>query len=127
MINFNRTTMLTMTAAAALAIGACSADAPASNDMAMANEMAPPADMSINDVAPVTVGGAEMLPTKTIVENASAAPNLTTLVSAVTLPAWSRRCPAPVRSPSSRRPTTPSPSSPRGPSKGWSSPPPRPT
>ena len=33
--------------------------------------------------APVTVGGAPMLPTKTIVENASAASNLTTLVSAV--------------------------------------------
>ena len=32
---------------------------------------------------PVTVGGAPMLPTKTIVENASAASNLTTLVSAV--------------------------------------------
>lgn len=34
--------------------------------------------------APVTVGGAQMLPTATIVENASKASNLTTLVKAVT-------------------------------------------
>ncbi|MEO7814576.1 MAG: fasciclin domain-containing protein [Sphingomicrobium sp.] len=47
-----------------------------SNDMAMN-------DMAMNDSASVMVGGAAMLPTKTIVENASAASNLTTLVSAV--------------------------------------------
>lgn len=85
MNNFHRSTML-MSAVAALAIGACSpsTEAPATNDMAMANDMAPPADMVIADAGPVTVGGAAMLPSKTIVENASAAPNLTTLVSAVT-------------------------------------------
>lgn len=85
MTKFNRMTMLTMTAAATLAIGACtqSADAPATNDMVAANEMAPPADITIAETAPVTVGGAAMLPSKTIVENASAASDLTTLVTAV--------------------------------------------
>ncbi len=85
MSNFQRMTMLPMTAAAALAIGACAqtAESPATNDMAVTNEMAAPADMTIADAAPVTVGGAEMLASKTIVENASAAPNLTTLVTAV--------------------------------------------
>ncbi len=86
MNNFHRMTMLPMTAAVALAIGACSrsTEAPPANDIAMANDMAPPADMPAAESAPVTVGGAEMLPSKTIVENASAAPNLTTLVTAVT-------------------------------------------
>lgn len=85
MTKFQRMTMLPMTAVAALSVGACmqSADAPpATNDTAMASEMAPPADMATANAA-VTVGGAEMLPSKTIVENASAAPNLTTLVTAV--------------------------------------------
>jgi uncharacterized surface protein with fasciclin (FAS1) repeats len=84
MMKFQGLTML-MATAAAFALGACSpaAEAPASNDVATTNDMAPPADMTIADSAPVTVGGAEMLPSKTIVENASAAPNLTTLVTAV--------------------------------------------
>ena len=75
----------TMLITAALAIGACtpSAEAPATNDTAMTNDIALPTDMAIEAGAPVTVGGAEMLQTKTIVENASAAPNLTTLVTAV--------------------------------------------
>ncbi|MEO8141978.1 MAG: fasciclin domain-containing protein [Sphingomicrobium sp.] len=86
MTKFNRPSMLITAAAAALAIGACSpsAEAPPANDMAAINDMAPSPDMAIADSAPVTVGGAEMLPTRTIVENASAASNLTTLVSAVT-------------------------------------------
>ncbi|MCY7281579.1 MAG: fasciclin domain-containing protein [Sphingomonas bacterium] len=45
--------------------------------MGMAN------DMAMNNAETVMVGGAEMLPSKTIVENASAAANLTTLVTAV--------------------------------------------
>lgn len=79
-----RITMM-MTAAVALTIGACSkpAEETAANDMAMANEMALPSDTAMNAAQPVMVGGAEMLPSKTIVENASAAPNLTTLVAAV--------------------------------------------
>ncbi|MEO7410395.1 MAG: fasciclin domain-containing protein [Sphingomicrobium sp.] len=86
MTKFNRPSMLITAAAAALAIGACSpsVEAPPANDMAAINDMAPSADMAIADSAPVTVGGAEMLPTRTIVENASAASTLTTLVSAVT-------------------------------------------
>lgn len=84
MTNFHRTTML-MTAAAALAIGACSSPAedPAANDMAVANEVVMPDAMAMNDAESVMVGGAAMLPSKTIVENASAASNLTTLVTAV--------------------------------------------
>ena len=78
---------LLLTATAALGLGACSKpaepvanevvlDDAAMNDGAMA-EAAPAA------TAPVLVGGAEMLPTKTIVENASASQDHTTLVAAV--------------------------------------------
>jgi uncharacterized surface protein with fasciclin (FAS1) repeats len=79
---------LLLTATAALGLGACSKpaepvaneevvlDDAAMNDGAMA-EAAPAAG------APVMVGGAEMLPTKTIVENASASKDHTTLVAAV--------------------------------------------
>lgn len=79
-----RSTML-MTAAAALAVGACGkpAEDSTANDLAMTNEMVMPDAMATNDVEPVMVGGAAMLPSKTIVENASAASNLTTLVTAV--------------------------------------------
>ena len=82
---FHRNSIMLMTAAAALAIGACAKPAQdnATNDMAMADEIAVPNDMAINDAEPVMVGGAAMLPSKTIVENASAASNLTTLVTAV--------------------------------------------
>ena len=84
MTPFNRTMMM-VTAATAMALGACSkpAEVPAEQNIAIDNEMAMPNDMAIPTGAPVTVGGAEMLPSKTIVENASAAPNLTTLVAAV--------------------------------------------
>ena len=84
MKNFHRTTLLT-TAAAALALGACSSptEVPAANDMAITNEVVMPDAMATNDTQEVMVGGAAMLPSKTIVENASAASNLTTLVTAV--------------------------------------------
>ena len=80
-----------MVAAAAISLGACSgtADTAANdamtNDMAMTNDIAIPDDMMTADDAgtPPMVGGAAMLPSKTIVENASAASNLTTLVAAV--------------------------------------------
>lgn len=77
-------TALMLTASAALALGACSTETadPPANDMAV-NEMVMPNDMAITDAEPVMVGGAAMLPSKTIVENASAASNLTTLVTAV--------------------------------------------
>lgn len=58
----------------ALALAAC---ATTSKD----GEKSPPA--TANPAANPKVGGAVMEPTRTIVENASAAPNLTTLVSAV--------------------------------------------
>lgn len=86
MSKLSRMMLLPITAAATLAIGACAQTAEPvaeSNDAALANDMPPPADLAIADGAQVTVGGVEMLPTKTIVENASAAPNLTTLVAAV--------------------------------------------
>jgi uncharacterized surface protein with fasciclin (FAS1) repeats len=77
-------------AAAAISLGACSASSDPvsndamSNDMAMTNDIAMPGDMMGNDAGtPPMVGGAAMLPSKTIVENASAASNLTTLVAAV--------------------------------------------
>lgn len=84
MKNFHRTATL-MTAAAALAIGACSkpAEDVAADDMAMTNEVVMPDAMAMNESETVMVGGAAMLPSKTIVENASAASNLTTLVTAV--------------------------------------------
>ena len=84
MIALNRT-MTMMMAATALTIGACTkpAEAPADQNVAVSNEMGMPDDMAMAGTAPVMVGGAEMLPSKTIVENASAAANLTTLVTAV--------------------------------------------
>ncbi len=77
-------TALMLTASAALALGACSTETadPVANDMAV-NDMAMNNDMAMTDAGPVMVGGAAMLPSKTIVENASAASNLTTLVTAV--------------------------------------------
>lgn len=60
---------------------------PAATPSAAATPMAPPAQDAIAPAAGTTadpvVGGAPMLATKTIVENASAASNLTTLVTAV--------------------------------------------
>ena len=84
----NRIRTACLFAATALALAACTrtdeadadnmaADNMAMDNMAMANDMAMAADG-----APM-VGGAAMLPSKTIVENASAASNLTTLVTAV--------------------------------------------
>jgi uncharacterized surface protein with fasciclin (FAS1) repeats len=77
-------------AAAAVSLGACSASSDPvsndamSNDMAMTNDIAMPGELMGNDAGtPPMVGGAAMLPSKTIVENASAASNLTTLVAAV--------------------------------------------
>lgn len=77
-------TALMLTASTALALGACSTETadPAANDLAV-NDLAMNDDMAITDAGPVMVGGAAMLPSKTIVENASAASNLTTLVTAV--------------------------------------------
>ena len=79
-----------MVAAAAISLGACSASSDPvsndamSNDMAMTNDIAMPGDMMGSEAGtPPMVGGAAMLPSKTIVENASAASNLTTLVAAV--------------------------------------------
>jgi len=71
-----------ISAAAAISLGACSkADEPAAtNDIAL-DDSAMTADA--NAAAPVMVGGAEMLPTKTIVENASQSADHTTLVAAV--------------------------------------------
>jgi len=80
-----------MAATAALTIGACSKaedDTAMTNDIVMDNEMAMDngAMGDMNGMAattPVMVGGAEMLPTKTIVENASMSADHTTLVAAV--------------------------------------------
>ena len=80
-----------MAAAAALTIGACSKaedDTAMTNDIVMDDEMAMD-NGAIGDTngmagtAPVMVGGAEMMPTKTIVENASLSADHTTLVAAV--------------------------------------------
>jgi len=80
-----------MAATGALALGACSKsadDTAMANDIVMDNEMAMDngamADLNATGGAtPVMVGGAEMLPTKTIVENASQSADHTTLVAAV--------------------------------------------
>ena len=81
-----------LAAAAAISLGACAkkdADNTAmNNDMAMTNDMMGANDMAMtNDMGAasgsVMVGGAEMLPSKTIVENASKSADHTTLVSAV--------------------------------------------
>jgi len=82
---------IVMTATATLALGACSKaedDTAMANDIVMDNEMAVANDMTgdMNAMAsttPVMVGGAEMLPSKTIVENASKSADHTTLVAAV--------------------------------------------
>jgi uncharacterized surface protein with fasciclin (FAS1) repeats len=68
--------------AASLALSACSkkeetAEAPANTTEAVASE-------TPGEAAPVMVGGAPMYANKTVVENASTAPNLKTLVAAVT-------------------------------------------
>ena len=82
-----------LVAAAAISLGACAKkddadNMAAANDMAMTNDMMAANDMAMtNDMGAasgsVMVGGAEMLPTKTIVENASKSADHTTLVSAV--------------------------------------------
>jgi uncharacterized surface protein with fasciclin (FAS1) repeats len=70
-------------ATASLALAACSqkpaetAEAPAETTEAVASETA-------GEAAPVMVGGAPMFANKNVVENASTAPNLKTLVAAVT-------------------------------------------
>jgi uncharacterized surface protein with fasciclin (FAS1) repeats len=79
---------LLLTATATLGLGACSNPAePVANqdvvlDEAAMNEGAM-AEAAPAPAGPVMVGGAEMLPTKTIVENASASADHTTLVAAV--------------------------------------------
>ena len=90
MRNFARYTPL-LAAAAAISLGACAKkadDSALNNDMAMTNDMMATNDMAMtNDMGAasgsVMVGGAEMLPSKTIVENASKSADHTTLVSAV--------------------------------------------
>jgi uncharacterized surface protein with fasciclin (FAS1) repeats len=77
-----------ISAAAAISLGACSkADEPAAtNDIALENDIAlddTAMTADANAASPVMVGGAEMLPTKTIVENASQSADHTTLVAAV--------------------------------------------
>ena len=80
-----------LAAAAAISLGACAkkdADPALNNDMSMTNDMMAGNDMAMtNDMGAasgsVMVGGAEMLPSKTIVENASKSADHTTLVSAV--------------------------------------------
>jgi hypothetical protein len=62
-----------------------------------------------------SVGGAAMYPAKTIVENASAAPNLKTSKQQ----ALSKRCQAPGHSRSSHPPTPPLPNCPQAPWKRW--------
>lgn len=79
-----RNILLLATAAAAVSLGACSrTEDPVANDMAMDNGMVMETDIATNDAAAPMVGGAAMLPTRTVVENASEASNLTTLVTAV--------------------------------------------
>ena len=85
-MTFNRFAIL-MTATAAIGLGACSkpAEEPVANsevvlDDAMTNDGAM---AEANATAPVMVGGAEMLPTATIVDNASKSADHTTLVAAV--------------------------------------------
>ena len=90
MRNFARYTPL-LAAAAAISLGACAKkadDSALNNDMAMTNDMMATNEMAMtNDMGAasgsVMVGGAEMLPSKTIVENASKSADHTTLVSAV--------------------------------------------
>jgi uncharacterized surface protein with fasciclin (FAS1) repeats len=86
-MNFNRFAILTATAA--IGLGACSkpADEPVANsevvlDDGMTNDAAM-AEANAAAPASVMVGGAEMLPTATIVDNASKSADHTTLVAAV--------------------------------------------
>lgn len=67
--------------AAALALTACETTMSDDGDMAMDNTASANTAASMN--AGVTVGGAAMSPNRTIVQNASQASNLTTLVTAV--------------------------------------------
>ncbi len=89
-MKYNRLAVL-MTATATIALGACTQDA---EDPAVANSEIVLEDGMSNDGAmadvsnmaggtAVMVGGAEMLPTATIVENASKSADHTTLVAAV--------------------------------------------
>ena len=83
-----KTGLMFTTAAAALALVACSQTATTTDtatDTGMATDAAadPMADGSANMAANPMVGGAAMMADQTIVTNASNAPNLTTLVSAV--------------------------------------------
>ncbi|MHB9879647.1 fasciclin domain-containing protein [Pacificimonas sp. ICDLI1SI03] len=70
--------LMSMGAAAALAVTGC-----ASTDGGMGASAGADASASTPASAPVTVGGAAMLPTNNIVENAKLANNFTTLVAAV--------------------------------------------
>lgn len=86
MPNFTRYAPL-LIAASAISLGACSKqdtvdNTAIANDMAMTNDIGMSNDMAAADGS-VMVGGAEMLATKTIVENASKSADHTTLVSAV--------------------------------------------
>ena len=75
-----------MAASAVLTLGACSKadnDTALTNDVVIDNEMAMDTGMADMNAAKVMVGGAEMLPTKTIIENASKSADHTTLVAAV--------------------------------------------
>ncbi len=80
--------MFAVTTASALALGAC---APTGSSTGAQSSSSSQASSAMDDDAmdddsmdgPVTVGGAAMLPSRTIVENASNASNLTTLVQAV--------------------------------------------
>lgn len=85
-MNISRIATL-MAASAALAVGACSkaeTDTAQANGVILENDLAMDAGaMGGNAASSVMVGGAEMLPTKTIVENASQSADHTTLVAAV--------------------------------------------
>ena len=87
-MKFNRFAAI-MAATAAITIGACTKPAePTTNtDVVLDDGMMNDGAMSDHDGAatgaPVMVGGAEMLPSKTIVENASKSADHTTLVAAV--------------------------------------------
>ncbi len=73
---------------------------------------------SVAYAADPMVGGAPMMASKTIVENASQAKNLTTLVAAVKEAGLVDTLSGPARSRSSPRRTPPSTSCPRPPSRG---------
>ena len=87
-MKFNRLAAI-FAATAAITVGACTKpeEAVVNNDVllddGMMNESAMGDPNSMASDAPVMVGGAEMLPSKTIVENASKSADHTTLVAAV--------------------------------------------